>query len=395
MPVRIVVIGAGIIGAACARALAKAGVNVTVVDRGAVAGGTSSRCEGNLLVSDKPPGPELDLALQAMIRWPQIAYELREELGDQFPWIEYEPKGGIVVACTHGDADALESFAEKQRQQGVEARVLTPAEALRLEPHLSPAISAAVHYPGDAQLQPTAAVEALLASARLAGASVRTGVRVVAALRDETGSRVLGVRTDCGDLHADAVVNAAGPWAGEVATALGAPVPVLPRYGRVLVTPRMPHQVFHKVYDADYVSATQSSDTDLQTSAVVESTAAGTVLIGSSRQRVGFDDRLQVRVLSEIATKAIRLFPFLEHTQVLRTYGGFRPYMPDHLPVIGPDHRVTGLYHVTGHEGAGIGLSVVSADIVRAQITETAEPIDAAPFALRRASLAPHLPDAA
>jgi glycine/D-amino acid oxidase-like deaminating enzyme len=393
--VRIVVVGAGIVGAACARVLARTGFDVAVVDRGAVAGGTSSRCEGNLLVSDKPPGPELDLAMLAMTRWPRIASELRDELGDGFPSIEYEPKGGIVVACTDADADALESFVENQRRQGVEAHTLTPSEALRLEPHLSPAISAAVHYPGDAQLQPTAAVEALLASARRAGASVRTGERVIGALRDDTGSRVVGLRTDRGDLYADAVVNAAGPWAGEVATVLGAPIPVLPRYGSVLVTPRMPQRVFHKVYDADYVGATQSSDTDLQTSTVIESTAAGTVLIGSSRQRVGFDDRLQVRVISEIAAKAIRLFPFLEYTQVLRTYGGFRPYMPDHLPVIGPDHRVSGLYHVTGHEGAGIGLSVVSADILLAQITQTAAPTATAPFALSRASLAPHLRDAA
>ena len=99
-----------------------------------------------------------------------------------------------------------------------------------------------------------------------------------------------------------------------MAALLGAPVPVLPRFGMVLVTPRMPHRVFHKVYDADYVGATQSGDADLQTSAVVESTAAGTVLIGSSRQRVGFDDRLRARVISEIAAKAIALFPFLEHT---------------------------------------------------------------------------------
>jgi glycine/D-amino acid oxidase-like deaminating enzyme len=191
------------------------------------------------------------------------------------------------------------------------------------------------------------------------------------------------------------VVNAAGPWAGEVAGSLGAPLPVLPRLGRVLVTTRMPHRVRHKVYDADYVGATQSADADLQTSAVVESTAAGTVLIGSSRQRVGFDDRLQVRVLAEIAAKAIRIFPFLERAQLLRTYGGFRPYMPDHLPVIGPDHRVPGLYHVTGHEGAGIGLAVVTADILLAQLTGTVAAIDPAPFALTRATLAPHLQDVA
>lgn len=392
---RIVVVGAGIVGAACAQALTGTGFDVTVLERGAVAGGTSSSCEGNLLVSDKSPGPELDLAVLASTRWPRVAEELKDQLGDTFPSLEFEPKGGLVVAYNAAAADALLSFAETQRHAGVEAHTMTPPEALRLEPHLSPRIATAVHYPGDAQVQPTVAVEALLASARMAGAYVRTGERVVGAMRDETGHRIAGVRTERNQYPADAVVNAAGPWAGGVATLLGAPVPVLPRFGMVLVTPRMPHRVFHKVYDADYVGGTQSGDADLQTSAVVESTAAGTVLIGSSRQRVGFDDRLRTRVISEIAAKAIVLFPFLEHTMVMRTYGGFRPYMPDHLPVIGPDHRVSGLFHVTGHEGAGIGLSVVSADILLAQLSQTTAPLDPAPFALDRTSLAPYLEQAA
>ena len=392
---RIVVVGAGIVGAACARALTSAGFDVTVLERGAVAGGTSSSCEGNLLLSDKTPGPEMDLAVLASTCWPQVADELKDQLGDTFPSLEYERKGGLVVAYTDAAADALLAFADTQRSAGVEAHTTTPQEALRLEPHLNPRIATAVHYPGDAQVQPTVAVEAFLASARMAGACVRTRERVVGAMRDGSGGRIVGVRTDRGQYPADAVVNAAGPWAGEVAALLGAPLPVLPRFGMVLVTPRMPHRVFHKVYDADYVGATQSGDADLQTSAVVESTAAGTVLIGSSRQRVGFDDRLRARVVSEIAAKAIALFPFLEHTQVMRTYGGFRPYMPDHLPVIGPDQRMPGLFHVTGHEGAGIGLSVVSADILLAQVSQSVAPLDAAPFALDRPSLAPYLQEAA
>jgi D-hydroxyproline dehydrogenase subunit beta len=392
---RVVVIGAGIVGAACARALASAGLVVTVLERGAVAGGTSSSCEGNLLVSDKTPGPELSLAVLASTRWPRLAVELDDQLGATFPSIEYEPKGGLVVAYGAEAADALLAFADTQRPAGVEAHTMTPQQALRLEPHLNPRIAAAVHYPADAQVQPTAAVEALLASARIAGARVRTREQVVGAMRDATGGRIVGVRTDRGHYPADAVVNAAGPWAGEVAALLGAPVPVLPRFGMVLVTPPMPHRVFHKVDDADYVGATQSGDADLQTSAVVESTAAGTVLIGSSRQRVGFDDRLRAEVISQIAAKAIALFPFLEHALVMRTYGGFRPYMPDHLPVIGPDHRVSGLYHVTGHEGAGIGLSVVSAEILLAQLSQTTAPLDPAPFALDRPTLVPYLEEAA
>lgn len=387
---RVVVIGAGITGAACARVLARAGLAVTVVERGAVAGGTSAMCEGNLLVSDKTPGPELDLAVDAAVRWPRVARELHDELGPGFPSIEFEPKGGLVVSTTPEGADPLRAFAASQRAVGIDAREIGVDDALELEPHLNREITAAVYYPQDAQVQPVAAVEALLASARGAGALVMTSTEVVGALRDATG-RITGVRTSREDLPADLVVNAAGPWAGDVAATLGVSLPVLPRRGMVLVTTRMPHRVFRKVYDADYVGATQSGDADLQTSTVVESTAAGTVLIGSSRQRVGFDDRLDVEVIREIATKSLRLFPFLEDMQVLRTYGGFRPYMPDHLPVIGEDPRVPHLYHVTGHEGAGIGLSVSSAELLLAQITGTASPLDPAPFAVDRPTLAPHL----
>src|ERR1700752_1532966 len=102
---RIVVVGAGIVGAACARALTGAGFDVTVLERGAVAGGTSSSCEGKLLVSDKTPGPELDLAVLASTRWPQLAAELKDQLGSRFPSLEYETKGGVVVAYNASAVD--------------------------------------------------------------------------------------------------------------------------------------------------------------------------------------------------------------------------------------------------------------------------------------------------
>ncbi|NIH58707.1 NAD(P)/FAD-dependent oxidoreductase, partial [Brooklawnia cerclae] len=112
---RVVVIGAGIMGAACARALAQDGHQVTVLERGAVAGQTSSHCEGNLLVSDKGPGMELELAKAARARWPQVAAELAAELGEPLGDIEFEPKGGLVVATTEAGGAALTGFAAEQR----------------------------------------------------------------------------------------------------------------------------------------------------------------------------------------------------------------------------------------------------------------------------------------
>ncbi|MRG59324.1 FAD-dependent oxidoreductase [Agromyces sp. CFH 90414] len=390
----VAVIGAGIVGAACARALAAEGLRVVVLERDAAASGTTGRGEGNLLVSDKGPGPELVLAQRAAALWPGTVAALADELGPDFPAVEYEPKGGLVVATTEQGAEPLAAFAQTQRAAGVDARVIGVDDALALEPHLARGITAAVHYPEDAQVQPVVATEALLASARRHGAEVRTGVEVTGALRDAQG-RLRGVATTAGEIAADRVVLAAGPWTGEISSRLGAHLPVRPRRGMVLVTTRMPHRVFRKVYDGDYFGATQSSDAALQTSSVVESTAAGTVLVGSSREQVGFDDRMRVEVLRQVAAKALRLFPFLSGASVMRAYGGFRPYMPDHLPVIGADHRLDGLWHATGHEGAGIGLSLATAELIAAGIAGRAAPIDPSPFSPQRASLAPHLAEEA
>ena len=352
----VVVIGAGIIGAACAEALSAAGRRVLVLDRGSPAGGTTAGGEGNVLLSDKAPGPELDLAVASRRRWPELIEGLREELGDDFAQIEWEPKGGLVVAT---DADAvgpLRILAEAQREAGVEAIDVAPDAARAMEPHLTKHVHAAVHYPQDAQLQPVLAATALLAAVRARGGQVRGGTEVHGLVLDATGA-VEGVRLGDETVSCGAVVNACGPWAGHFSVAAGAPIEVLPRRGVVLVTAPLPPVVRRKVYAADYVAAVASHDVDLQVSAVIESTAQGTVLIGSSRQRVGFDESLEVEVLRRLARSAIRLFPILEGVPVMRSYGGFRPYTPDHLPVIGEDPRFPGLWHASGHEGAGIGLA--------------------------------------
>ena len=385
----VIVVGAGIIGAACARVLASAGLGVTVIDRGTTAGGTSSACEGNLLVSDKGPGDELLLAQYAATLWRGAVTDLREQLGDGFPSVEFDPKGGVVVATTAAGAGPLLDFVAGQRLAGVDARVIDAHQARRLEPDLTPRIEAAVYYPEDAQVQPAIATEALMASARMHGARLLESTPVLGPLLDSSGS-LTGVTTSQGKLRGRVLV-AAGPWSGEVAALLGVRLPVRPRRGELLVTTRMRHRIFHKVYDADYVGAVGSDDGALQTSSVVESTASGTVLIGSSRQQVGFDSRLRVDVLSEIAVRAIRLFPFLAQAAVMRSYGGFRPFTPDHLPIIGEDPRTPGLWYATGHEGAGIGLSLATAELIRDLMQGRPTLVDAAPYSAARVSLAPYL----
>lgn len=373
----LVVVGAGVVGAACAYYAARAGFTVTVVDRGPVAGGTTGAGEGNLLVSDKEPGPELELALLSNALWRELAELLP-------PDIEYEPKGGLVVASNEDGMDALRAFAAGQGRAGVDAREV-PAELLpELEPHIAPGLAGGFHYPQDAQVMPALAAAHLLRAGRERGGGrdavrLRLGEEVEAIVTGASGE-VRGVRTSAGEISAPYVVNAAGTWGGDLARLAGVELPVLPRRGLVLVTEPLPRVVRHKVYAADYVADVASGSAALQTSAVVEGTPAGPVLIGASRERVGFDRSLPAEVVRRLAAGATALFPMLAGVRAIRTYAGFRPYLPDHLPAIGPDPRVPGLLHACGHEGAGIGLAPVTGQIVTRCLTGGELPLDIEPF---------------
>ncbi|MFV0457586.1 MAG: NAD(P)/FAD-dependent oxidoreductase [Actinomycetales bacterium] len=373
----VVVIGAGMIGASCAYYAARAGLSVTVLDSAGVAGGTTSRGEGNILVSDKAPGPELVLAQESHRLW----LEIGEDLGPET--IELDRKGGLVVAATDADLIRLHDFARGQAAAGVHTRALDDAQVHEAEPFLAPDLPGGVEYPQDLQVQPMLAAASLLAAARSLGAQVRTGVEVTGVLVTTSGA-VRGVRTTAGEIITGAVVNAAGTWGGQVSERLGAPVPVLPRRGFVLVSEPLPPIVRHKVYDADYVANVASGDAGLETSTVVEGTRAGTVLVGASRERVGFEPTFAPRVLARLARQAVRLFPVLSGVRMLRAYRGFRPYCPDHLPVIGADARLPGLLHACGHEGAGIGLAPATGRMIVDQITGATPTVDPEPYSPNR-----------
>ena len=365
----VLVIGAGMVGAACAYYCAEAGLRVGVVERGAVASGTTSAGEGNILVSDKEPGPELALALLSVRLW--------AELGERFGGrIELQAKGGVVVARSGAAGDALAELCGLQRAAGVDAQDVGPSELAELEPNLTRDVVGGAYYPQDMQVQPMLAAAELV---RRSGATVHAGTEVLGFRKSSAGALV-GVSTTAGDLDAPWVINAAGTWGGEVAAMAGAPVPVLPRRGFVLVTEPLPVVVRHKVYTADYVANVASDDAGLETSVVVEGTRAGTVLIGASRERVGFDRTMSLPVVRRLAAQAVDLFPFLADVNLLRTYLGFRPYCPDHLPVIGPDPRVPGLIHACGHEGAGIGLSAVTGHLIAQTIIGATPSLDLTPF---------------
>ena len=374
----IVVIGAGLVGAACAHALATAGRGVCVIDRAGPVAGTTAGGEGNILVSDKVPGPEAGLALRSARLWRELA----DRAEGRF---EFEQKGGVVVAHDDEQLTALRALARAQRDGGVDAELLDGPGLRAAEPHISPGLPGGVFYPQDCQVQPMLAASWLLAEASRLGAHLAWGADVLAG---EGHDRITAVQTSRGRIAAGAVVNAAGPWSGLVAERLGGRLPIRPRRGHILVTEPLPPLIRHKVYESDYVTTVMSDSDDAACSAVVEGTRAGTVLIGSSREFAGFDRRPSLPVLTAMAARATAIFPFLTGVRVLRSYVGFRPASPDHLPVIGADTTVAGLYHASGHEGAGIGLAPATAELVTALLAGSTPPVDPAPFAPARLAAA-------
>jgi len=355
-----IVIGAGVVGACCALALTNAGLKVLIIDRGPVASGTTGAGEGNILVSDKEPSAELTLAIRSRDLW----FEIDTDIGGGF---ELEAKGGVVVSRSAKGISDLKRLSALQKVNGVEVIELDGAGLRKIEPHLSESVDYGVLYPGDAQCQPMLAAAQIIRAVKKRGGSFIQGENVVK-INANTGS-ITGVTTDKNQYASPIIINATGTWAGEIAKLAGSYLPIMPRRGFILVTSPAPKIVHHKVYDADYVANVASSDADLQSAAVVEGTASGTILIGASRERVGFKGDMDISILRQLARQAISLFPVLADIQLLRAYRGFRPYAPDHLPVIGPDKNIAGLWHAAGHEGAGIGLAPATGDLIAAQIT--------------------------
>src|SRR3954447_25771768 len=200
----VLVVGAGVVGAACAFQLAAAGVRVRLLDRSFVASGSSGACEGNVLAWDKELERELPLALRSAELWAELA----ERLPDDF---EYDRKGSVVVAETETELAASAERAQTLAGLGVKGEVLDAGALRREEPYAAHDLPGGVLYPGDAQLEPRLATAALVKAAVAQGAELCTDVTVTAIVRG-AGGRATGVETSSGFVTADAVVVAAGVW---------------------------------------------------------------------------------------------------------------------------------------------------------------------------------------
>jgi glycine/D-amino acid oxidase-like deaminating enzyme len=368
----VVVIGGGIVGAACAYYLCAAGLKVHLVERNFPASGTSRACDGLILTWDKAPGAELALGQASAALWAGLAETLEFDF-------EYARTGTILLAENEPALAAGRARAQAMQAAGVRAEVLDSAGLRSLEPNLAADLAGGAFFPDDAQVDARRATLALLTAAQWRGLTLHPQAEVSAIRRANAGEgRVSGVVTTAGEISTETVVCAAGVWSNEVARlalvppcasptlwgGAGLELPIRPRKGHILVTARVPGLIHHPLLEGGYVTTVQSAAEDLQVALVAEMTAGGTLLLGSSRQFVGFDRSVSLAVLQAIAARAARFLPALARVGVMRSYAGLRPWSPDHLPLIGPVAAVPGLYLAAGHEGAGIGLAPITGQLI-------------------------------
>jgi glycine/D-amino acid oxidase-like deaminating enzyme len=366
----VAVVGAGIVGAAVARELAMRGVSVALLDRAGVSQGTTGLGEGNVLCCDKLPGPELELTLHGLA----VYDEIDERLGDV---ARIRRKGALLV---HTDAATWAAEpARLARMAGVEAERLAPEQVRAAEPELDGPIHGASHFPRDLQCDPAAIARALAGEAAAAGAQVRTGCAVERIV--VSGGRVGGLHTADGPIACGAVVVAAGTWSAALAATAGLRLPVAPRKGQlVLVRAPRPGFVRHKVVEASYLAAVGSAGADLQVSTVIETTWSGDVLVGSSRERRGFDVEPDPAVSDALVERAARLFGAVRGLERAGAWAGLRPWLPDHLPAIGASRAVPGLWVASGHEGAGVALGPVTGRVLAQAYCGEPALVDLTPF---------------
>lgn len=357
-----VVIGAGIVGAACAYYLIAAGFDVHLVERDTPASGTSRACDGLILLWDKPTGAELALGLSSTQLWTELSQSLDLDFG-------YTRCGTILVAEDAEGLRAGQATAERLRKESVRAEVLDAQALHALEPNVASDLAGGVLFPDDANIDPRRATLALLEAAQKQGLSLHLGCEVQAIRCQAGGGCVSAVITRQGEIATEVLVCAAGVWSSQVAGYGGITLPLRPRKGHVLVTARAPGLIRHALLEGSYTATVQSGSTDLGVALVAEATSEGNLLLGSSRQFVGFDRSVELDALRSIAARAVRFLPALGAIPVIRSYAGLRPWSPDHLPLVGPFPEVPGFYLATGHEGAGIGLAPVTGKLVASWIS--------------------------
>jgi len=358
-----IIVGGGTIGLACAWRAARRGLRVRVLERDEPGAGATHVAAGMLApVGEANWGEEalVPLALASARNWSGFAAELERESGLESG---YEPRGALHVALDRDEAEELRRRFELMASLDLGVEWLRPRGCRALEPGLSPSVTAGVHLPGEAAVDPRLLVPALAAAVEASGGEMLVEAEVVDALFE--GERIAGVVTaDEREHRADRVVLATGAWSGASAwLPAAARPPVRPVKGQLLVLRGSPERtVSTRIVTTERVYLVPRQD--------------GRLVVGATVEERGFDLQVTAGGVHEMLREAYRTLPDVAELELAEALAGLRPGTPDNAPLIGPG-AIDGLVLATGHYRNGILLTPATADAVAAMLAGEPTPPDA------------------
>lgn len=305
--------------------------------------------------------------MELAIRSIAMFEELSKELGMD---IEYRKDcGGMQPAETKLEWEILSEIVKEQRQSGVDIRMISIEEACKIEPQLNPDLYGALYSPTSGKVNPIRLTFAYVQAAKRLGAQVLSNTEVTDVLVKM--GRVMGVETSKGTYYADQVIDAAGSWAAEIAAMAGVDLPIRPRKGQLFITeplgPFMDVTLQCARYNVIKFKPEAVGDKAvlrMGASLSIEQTENGGLVIGSTREFVGYDRENTLEAMEVTMRRAMRFFPALKDVNIIRAFAGLRPFTPDGIPVIGEVEKLPGFFVAAGHEGDGIALAPITGKLM-------------------------------
>jgi glycine/D-amino acid oxidase-like deaminating enzyme len=355
----VAIVGAGIVGAACAAALADEGFRTIVIDPNGVATGTTAAGMGHIVVMDDSE------AQFALTRYSQ---QLWDELAKEMPKAaEYEHRGTIWVAA---DIDESNEVCRKHAfyaERGVAAEILDERSLLEAEPNLREGLAGGLLVKSDSVVYQLTASQFLIGRAQSKSCQTRFGNRVISI----TDSGV--TLDDRSSISAAIVINAAGVNAPKLSPG----IVIEKRKGHLVITDRYPDFAHHQLVELGYLRSAHGREAG-SVAFNLQPRATGQMLLGSSRQFGTEDDSVDREMLRRMTSRAFEYMPKLRSLSALRIWTGFRPSTPDNLPYIGPSQTQKNTFIAAGHEGLGITTALGTAALITSLIVgrEPAIPIE-------------------
>jgi glycine/D-amino acid oxidase-like deaminating enzyme len=356
-----IIVGAGIVGAACADELARRGLSVAIIDRDVVGSGATAAGMGHIVVMDDSE-PQFALTRYSQSLWQALKRDLPED-------VEFEQCGTIWVAADDNEMLDVRRKCDYYRTRGVPAEILDHTQLKELEPNLREGLSGGLLVPEDAVLYPPCAARFLMENAQKHGAILQLG----AGVRKIGENRVL--MDDGVELRGETIINTAGAWSSELTPGIN----VKKRKGHLVITDRYPGFLRHQLVELGYLKSAHSLNAD-SVAFNVQPRRTGQILIGSSRQFGAEHKEVDHAMIVRMLHRAQQFMPALSPMSVVRVWTGFRAATPDKLPLIGRWPHDKSVFLATGHEGLGITTSLATAKLVADQITGSKSQIAREPY---------------